>query len=129
MPWLRSYQLRNHLSTANMRLNHFMRRQFQQFNSCSIAYEMCSTTLELKLDFCILFSQHSTNCEVQQYKDQINSMEQRNLTLKAKTERLERELKIVGERLQTLETRNKDLEASSREEWVRTLLTKHTNVI
>ncbi|XP_067016652.1 golgin subfamily B member 1-like [Acropora muricata] len=61
--------------------------------------------------------QHSTNCEVQQYKDQINSMEQRNLTLKAKTERLERELRIVGERLQTLETRNKDLEASSREEW------------
>ncbi|XP_015770883.1 PREDICTED: golgin subfamily B member 1-like [Acropora digitifera] len=61
--------------------------------------------------------QHSTNCEVQQYKDQINSMEQRNLTLKAKTERLERELRIVCERLQTLETRNKDLEASSREEW------------
>ena len=56
-------------------------------------------------------------------------MEQRNLTLKAKTERLERELRIVGERLQTLETRNKDLEASSREEWVRTLLTKHTKVI
>ena len=76
-----------------------------------------------------MFSQHSTNCEVQQYKDQINSMEQRNLTLKAKTERLERELRIVGERLQTLETRNKDLEASSREEWVRTLLTKHTKVI
>ena len=66
---------------------------------------------------------------MQQYKDQINSMEQRNLTLKAKTERLERELRIVGERLQTLETRNKDLEASSREEWVRTLLTKHTKVI
>jgi len=81
------------------------------------------------LDFYLLFSQHSTNCEVQQYKDQINSMEQRNLTLKAKTERLERELRIVGERLQTLETRNKDLEASSREEWVRTLLTKHTKVI
>ena len=56
-------------------------------------------------------------------------MEQRNLTLKAKTERLERELRIVGERLQTLETRHKDLEASSREEWVRTLLTKHTKVI
>ena len=55
-------------------------------------------------------------------------MEQRNLTLKAKTERLERELRIVGERLQTLETRNKDLEASFREEWVRTLLTKHTKV-
>lgn len=76
-----------------------------------------------------MFSQHSTNYELQQYKDQINSMEQRNLTLKAKTERLERELRIVGERLQTLETRNKDLEASSREEWVRTLLTKHTKVI
>ena len=91
---------------------------------------MCSTTLELKLDFYhLLFSQHSTNCEVQQYKDQINSVEQRNLTLKAKTERLERELRIVGERLQTLETRNKDLEASSIEEWVRTLLTKHTKVI
>lgn len=54
-------------------------------------------------------------------------MEQRNLTLKAKTERLERELRFMGERLQTLETRNKDLEAGSR--GVRTLLTKHTKVI
>ena len=92
--------------------------------------------IETELNFCLIaslrlggffFFQHSPNCEVQQYKDQINSMEQRNLTLKAKTERLERELRFMGERLQTLETRNKDLEVGSR--GVRTLLTKHTKVI
>lgn len=45
-------------------------------------------------------------------------MEQRNTTLQAKTERLERELRVMGDRLRTLETRNKDLEAANREEWV-----------
>ena len=48
-------------------------------------------------------------------------MEQRNMTLNAKTERLERELRIMGDRLKTLETRNRDLEAANREEWVRRL--------
>lgn len=41
------------------------------------------------------------------------------MTLQAKTERLERELRVMGDRLRTLETRNKDLEAVNREEWVR----------
>ena len=43
------------------------------------------------------------------------------MTLNSKTERLERELRIMGDRLKTLETRNRDLEATSREEWVRRL--------
>ena len=43
------------------------------------------------------------------------------MTLQAKTERLERELRVMGDRLRTLETRNKDLEAANREEWVRSL--------
>lgn len=41
------------------------------------------------------------------------------MTLQSKTERLERELRVMGDRLRTLETRNKDLEATNREEWVR----------
>jgi len=41
------------------------------------------------------------------------------MTLQAKTERLERELRVMGDRLRTLETRNKDLDAAPREEWVR----------
>lgn len=61
----------------------------------------------------------SSQSDVRQYKDQINLMEQRNMTLQAKTERLERELRVMGDRLRTLETRNKDLEAATREEWVR----------
>ena len=65
--------------------------------------------------------QQSTESEVSRYKDQINMMEQRNMTLNAKTERLERELRIMGDRLKTLETRNRDLEAANREEWVRRL--------
>lgn len=43
------------------------------------------------------------------------------MTLQAKTERLERELRVMGDRLRTLETRNKDLDAAPREEWVRHL--------
>lgn len=43
------------------------------------------------------------------------------MTLQAKTERLERELRVMGDRLRTLETRNKDLETANREEWVRSL--------
>ncbi|XP_078358455.1 uncharacterized protein LOC144643155 isoform X2 [Oculina patagonica] len=62
--------------------------------------------------------QQSTQSDVRQYKDQINLMEQRNMTLQAKTERLERELRVMGDRLRTLETRNKDLEAVNREEWI-----------
>ena len=65
--------------------------------------------------------QQSTESDVSRYKDQINMMEQRNMTLNAKTERLERELRIMGDRLKTLETRNRDLEAANREEWVRRL--------
>ena len=65
--------------------------------------------------------QQSTESEVSRYKDQINMMEQRNMTLNAKTERLERELRIMGDRLKTLETRNRDLEVANREEWVRRL--------
>lgn len=49
-------------------------------------------------------------------------MEQRNMTLQAKTERLERELRVMGDRLRTLETRNKDLEAATGEEWVSHLI-------
>lgn len=48
-------------------------------------------------------------------------MEQKNMTLQAKTERLERELRVMGDRLRTLETRNKDLDVATREEWVRHL--------
>ena len=44
------------------------------------------------------------------------------MTLQAKTERLERELRVMGDRLRTLETRNKDLEAATMEEWVRHLI-------
>lgn len=66
-------------------------------------------------------SHQSTQSDVRQYKDQINLMEQRNMTLKSKTERLERELRVMGDRLRTLETRNKDLETANREEWVRRL--------
>ena len=64
-------------------------------------------------------SHHSSQCDVRQYEDQINLMEQRNMTLKAKTERLERELRVMGDRLKTLETRNKEFETANREEWVR----------
>ena len=67
-------------------------------------------------------SHHSSQCDVRQYKDQINLLEQRNMTLKAKTERLERELRVMGDRLKTIETRNKDFEAANREEWVRSYL-------
>lgn len=66
-------------------------------------------------------SHQSTQSDVRQYKDQINLMEQKNMTLQAKTERLERELRVMGDRLRTLETRNKDLDAATREEWVRHL--------
>lgn len=48
-------------------------------------------------------------------------MEQRNMTLQTKTERLERELRVMGDRLKTLEVRNKDLEFANREEMVRVL--------
>ena len=48
-------------------------------------------------------------------------MEQRNMTLQTKTERLERELRVMGDRLKTLEVRNKDLEFATREEMVRVL--------
>lgn len=47
------------------------------------------------------------------------------MTLKAKTERLERELRVMGDRLRTLETRNKDLETTNREEWVRLVYCRH----
>ena len=43
------------------------------------------------------------------------------MTLQSKTERLEREVRVMGDRLRTLETRNKDLEAANRDEWVRLL--------
>ena len=55
---------------------------------------------------------------LRQYKDEVNTLEQRNIALQAKTERLERELRVMGDRLRTLETRNKNLEAANREEWV-----------
>ena len=76
-------------------------------------------------------SHHSSQCEVRQYKDQINLMEQRNMTLKAKTERLERELRVMGHRLKTLETRNKEFETANREEWVRSVPynCKNTNAL
>lgn len=64
-------------------------------------------------------SLQSTQSDIRQYKDQINLLEQKNMTLQAKTERLERELRVMGDRLRTLETRNKDLDAAPREEWVR----------
>lgn len=48
-------------------------------------------------------------------------MEQRNMTLQTKTERLERELRVMGDRLKTREVRNKDLEFANREEMVRVL--------
>lgn len=57
--------------------------------------------------------------DVRQYKEQMNLMEQRNMTLQTKTERLDRELRVMGDRLKTLEARNKDLEAANREELVR----------
>ena len=41
------------------------------------------------------------------------------MTLQTKTERLDRELRVMGDRLKTLEARNKDLEAANREELVR----------
>ncbi|XP_068737629.1 trichohyalin-like [Montipora capricornis] len=66
---------------------------------------------------CEVSSQHSPQCEVKQYRDHISSVEQRNLTLKAKNERLERELRVMVDRFRCLESRNKDLEAASREEW------------
>ncbi|XP_022794321.1 myosin-10-like [Stylophora pistillata] len=59
---------------------------------------------------------HCAQSDVRQYKEQINLVEQRNMTLKTKTERLERELRVIGDRLKTLEVRNKDLETANREE-------------
>ena len=66
-------------------------------------------------------SHHCAQSDVRQYKEQINLMEQRNMTLQTKTERLERELRVMGDRLKTLEVRNKDLEFANREEMVRVL--------
>lgn len=47
------------------------------------------------------------------YQEQLNLMEQRNMTLQSKNERLEREVRVLNGRVTNLETRNRDLLANA----------------
>ena len=50
-----------------------------------------------------------SHSSMKQYQDQVNLLEQRNLTQQSKNERLERELRVMGDRLTSLETRQREM--------------------
>lgn len=60
-----------------------------------------------------LESQHQAQSSLKHYQEQMNLLEQRNLTLHSKNERLEREVKVLGGRVESLEGRNRELQTMS----------------
>jgi chromosome segregation ATPase len=58
-------------------------------------------------------SQHQVQSSLKHYQEQLNLLEQRNLTLHSKNERLEREVKVLNGRVESLETRNRELQITS----------------
>lgn len=63
--------------------------------------------------FADIETQNQAQSNLKHYQEQINILEQRNMSLQSKNERLEREIRLLNGRVTSLESRNRDLAANA----------------